>query len=111
MGKGSSFKTRLSNSKTSYPKSLKYTLGGKVYTINAGFKLTDIETIAGKGSKTTYRKAKFTAHNYGSKAKDWSKKKGFTAANEHILEVHWLQHKDIGKKSAKVKYPKKDKYK
>lgn len=111
MGKGKSFKARLVQSKTTYPKSLRYTYLDKTYTINAGFKLADIETIAGKGSKTTYRKANFTVERYGGKSKDWSKKKGFTIANSHIVEVHWLQHNEIGKVSGKVKSVKKNKYK
>ena len=66
-----------------------------------GNKSWKIETFAGKGTHTEYRKAEEYAKKYGGKVKDCQHTKGHgwieTKDGRAYAEVHWSQCKGVGK--------------
>lgn len=74
---------------------------GEMFNLVEGTKLQNVEVFAGKGSKTTYRKAYKFAEKYGGKTEDWQhvKAKGLLATQEgdRAAEIHWSQCEGIGK--------------
>lgn len=74
---------------------------GEVYHFAEGTKIQNVEVFAGKGRRTTYRRAAQYADLYGGKPEDWQHAKGFgvlsTPDGDRRAEVHWSQCDGIGK--------------
>lgn len=41
--------------------------------------------------------------DFGILLNDWYKKKGYTKINNHIVEIHWVEHFKLGKYDGKIK--------
>ena len=74
---------------------------GSEYKIVPGTRIQNVETFAGKGTKTLYRNAQKYADKYGGEADDWQHVKGTatlrTEDGDRVAEIHWSQAENIGK--------------
>lgn len=61
------------------------------------------KTIAGKGSKTEFRKASLYAETYGRSAEDWSKRVGTIKSDKFLFDVHWYENGDGNLYDIKIK--------
>lgn len=86
-------------------KRLDYTWQGKVEFLPTGVALTDIHTIAGKGSNTPLRLAKSLSKKFGGNIDGWSKKVAKVTSDKYIFDVHWYEY-DKEQYLAKVKFRK-----
>lgn len=55
--------------------------------------ITNAKVIAGRGSKTEFRRAKEFARNFGGKPEEWSKFVGKITSDKYIFDVHWYERK------------------
>ena len=80
---------------------------GTFSKITEGTKISDIETFAGKGSKTDLRVKNFLVQNYGGSAGNWqhSKGRGYidTADGPKKAVIHWFYEENVGAKEIFVK--------
>lgn len=80
---------------------------GTFSKITEGTKISDIETFAGKGSKTDLRVKNFLVQNYGGSAENWqhSKGRGYidTADGPKKAVIHWFYEENVGAKEIFVK--------
>lgn len=86
-----------------YGHNITYRHRKKVYTFPANKKIYCISVFAGGRSAPKFRNAYFFADKYGGNANEWYKVKGFTYANEQLLEIHWVEHKKYGRYKGKIK--------
>ena len=80
---------------------------GEHFNLVEGTSLTNVEVFAGKGVKTTYRKADVYAKKYGGKPEDWRHTKGTGIVDyygeERKAELHWSECAGFGKHDFFVK--------
>ena len=74
---------------------------GEYYHLVEGTRLQNKEVFAGKGAKTSYRKAYVYAERYGGNIEDWQHVKALgtvsTGDGDRLAEIHWSQCEGIGK--------------
>ena len=86
-------------------KHLDYTIGNEESFIPEGATFETVRTIAGKGSKTIFRRAPEYAEKFGGKPEEWSKKVGKIESASYVFDVHWSE-KDGVQYAVKVKHRK-----
>lgn len=91
------------NKTSELDKRLDFILYGEKMFIPKGTEITNVKTIAGKGSKVILRKAKDLAEKYGGNAEDWQKKVGKVESDKYIFDVHWYEGVDKKQYHAKIK--------
>ncbi len=91
------------NKTSKLDKRLDFILHGEKMFIPKGTEITNVKTIAGKGSKVILRKAKDLAEKYGGNAEDWQKKVGKIESDKYIFDVHWYEGVDKKQYHAKIK--------
>lgn len=74
---------------------------GEFFKFAQGSRIQNVETFAGKGTKTEFRKAQKYADRHGGKPEDWKHVKGHgivvTSDGERKAEVHWVECDGVGK--------------
>lgn len=91
------------NKTSELDKRLDFILYGEKMFIPKGAEITNVKTIAGKGSKVILRKAKDLVEKYGGNAEDWQKKVGKIESDKYIFDVHWYEGVDKKQYHAKIK--------
>lgn len=107
-GKSQSSKVAWADRKTNretIEKQLDYIYNGKKEFIPTGTQVTNVKTIAGKGTDTELRKSKSLANEFGGEPEDWSKVVGKITSAKYIFDIHWYEH-GTEKYKAKVKFRK-----
>lgn len=87
-----------------YGYDIEYHYQKRMYIFPANEKIYNVSIFAGGGIAPKFRKAYIYAQKYGGKAKDWCKVKGYALSNDHLLEIHWVEHKIYGRYRGKIKY-------
>ena len=80
---------------------------GRTAKLTEGSKITKVFTFAGKGAKKPLRVAGVLAKQYRAGAEGWSHRRGdgyvdVDGGSKHV-ELHWFEHKDVGRVKMKVK--------
>ena len=86
-----------------YGYDIKYMYKKKLYTFPANEKIYCISVFAGGRSAPKFRNAHIYASKYGGNPNEWYKVKGFAWVNNHIVEIHWVEHKKLGRYRGKIK--------
>lgn len=83
---------------------------GKMYHFVEGSNISHIEIFAGKGTarKLSSRVAKGLSEQFGVSERGWQHAKGLGTiqradGKQTTAEVHWFQHKDVGRVRFKIK--------
>lgn len=65
--------------------------------------ITNVYTIAGNGTNTTFRSAEKYVAQYGGKPDEWMKKVGKIETDKYICDIHWVEHSKYGQMEFKMK--------
>lgn len=86
-----------------YGYDIQYQYKKKTYTFPANTKIYKVSIFAGGDIAPKFREAHNYVKKYGGKENEWYKVKGFCYVNDHLLEIHWVEHRKYGRFRGKIK--------
>lgn len=86
-----------------YGYDIQYQYKKRMYTFPANTKIYKVSIFAGGDIAPKFREAHNYVKKYGGKENEWYKVKGFCYVNDHLLEIHWVEHKKYGRFRGKIK--------
>lgn len=78
----------------SVAENMPFVYNGENLYIPAGAEITNVTTIAGKGTKVAIHDVTRLVATYGGKAEDWKKRVGKVESDRFLIDIHWYEKDD-----------------